>query len=614
MAGAAAAAGTPSGPEPDLEARKRALIRVADPREQLAGARALAAAYEARGRLLDAADTLRLALRDAIELRDPATTALADQAVALCETAADAACEADALFNLGAMDIDAGHLDIALARLTRAMGLFRKVNDLRGAAETRFNASSVRLQLGDAAGALRDLRDVESSFREQGGDLAIYFDLALAEVEIEAGDPAAALAAALRARAALGEPRAHPATEFIETDPRARAESLAGRAYARLGRGPEALAADARAHALAHAPIDIFQTTMLHARTLVDLGRPLEAVPTITQLLATITVAGPIDARDVHRLAARVFKATGRLPAALRETEAAADLDARLHGASLAEAVAASETSIALAERRAETERLARRRDIERVEAAGTLARTRLAAVLTVAGLLVAAGLGAALWRVRERRARETARAHERARVTADIHDTLLQDFAGLAMQLRAAARTAAGEPAPATALRLEDIVIQANRSLAEARHAMLRIRLPAEHDPADLAGAVARWLAAQRPPTGVELTLDAEPDLPPLDPERAEEVGRVLREAVTNALRHSHSPRVGVIMRARDRRIEATVWDQGRGFDVAEAGHQAPAHWGLALMRERIDRIGGELRINSAPGAGTVITAFVPC
>jgi signal transduction histidine kinase len=86
----------------------------------------------------------------------------------------------------------------------------------------------------------------------------------------------------------------------------------------------------------------------------------------------------------------------------------------------------------------------------------------------------------------------------------------------------------------------------------------------------------------------------------------------RIAQEAVVNAARHASATRVAVGFAERDGRVILTVRDDGVGFDLGAPGAD-PDHWGLKSMRERARAIGGILRVETAPGAGTRVTADVP-
>ena len=85
----------------------------------------------------------------------------------------------------------------------------------------------------------------------------------------------------------------------------------------------------------------------------------------------------------------------------------------------------------------------------------------------------------------------------------------------------------------------------------------------------------------------------------------------RVVQEALTNVARHAAVPRAKVEVWAHGNSLGARVADEGRGFvvDAALAGHSS----GLAGMLERSRLLGGQLTIESAPGAGTRLSLDLP-
>jgi signal transduction histidine kinase len=87
-----------------------------------------------------------------------------------------------------------------------------------------------------------------------------------------------------------------------------------------------------------------------------------------------------------------------------------------------------------------------------------------------------------------------------------------------------------------------------------------------------------------------------------------------VMREALTNAVRHSGCELVMMSLEIRDREIVGAVEDDGEGFDLEVAeGTSLSGGLGLRSMRERAGMLGGSLRVDSAPGAGTKVELRVP-
>lgn len=91
----------------------------------------------------------------------------------------------------------------------------------------------------------------------------------------------------------------------------------------------------------------------------------------------------------------------------------------------------------------------------------------------------------------------------------------------------------------------------------------------------------------------------------------------RVVQEAVNNALKHGGADEVQVSLGVRDGGLEVTVQDNGRGFDPRPTGARAQAARvvpgvGLAVMRERVQLVGG--RLDVSPGqAGVRVHAQLP-
>src|SRR5262249_19798280 len=96
-----------------------------------------------------------------------------------------------------------------------------------------------------------------------------------------------------------------------------------------------------------------------------------------------------------------------------------------------------------------------------------------------------------------------------------------------------------------------------------------------------------------------------------PVPAETALGLLRVTQEALRNVGRHAKPRTVDVSLRHVDSGLQLAVRDDGVGFD--SASQRANPHLGLASMRERVQFLGGELDVDSEPGRGTTILAWVP-
>jgi len=87
----------------------------------------------------------------------------------------------------------------------------------------------------------------------------------------------------------------------------------------------------------------------------------------------------------------------------------------------------------------------------------------------------------------------------------------------------------------------------------------------------------------------------------------------RLSLEAVTNALKHAHAKRIAIELAFEPEQVRVCVRDDGKGFDLQNAPPMSSGHFGLFGMRERAEKMKGQLNIQSAPGAGTTISLTVP-
>jgi signal transduction histidine kinase len=112
-----------------------------------------------------------------------------------------------------------------------------------------------------------------------------------------------------------------------------------------------------------------------------------------------------------------------------------------------------------------------------------------------------------------------------------------------------------------------------------------------------------------------VELRFDPELDRVQIDDLQRLALARVVGAAVANAAQHSGAPVVVVTVQRRSDKVEVEVADAGAGFDVSSVAARAvrEGRLGLVGMRERMRRLGGELRVESVVGAGTSVHAHLP-
>ncbi|HEX5226731.1 MAG TPA: two-component regulator propeller domain-containing protein [Bryobacteraceae bacterium] len=213
--------------------------------------------------------------------------------------------------------------------------------------------------------------------------------------------------------------------------------------------------------------------------------------------------------------------------------------------------------------------------------------------------------------RVRQIRLRFAAVLKERLRLAREIHDTLAQAFVGISSQLDAL-ETCLPEHLRPAHIYLDLARRMAQHSLTEARRSVMDLRSAALSD-RDLAAALqsnARHWAAGGD-VNVEVHVDGGfEDLPE---EMEHNLLRIAQEAITNASKHAQATKIEVKLERTERTLNLTVIDDGCGFQIDDAFATMGGHFGLIGIRERAERIGGELRLESRPDAGTEVEISVP-
>lgn len=200
----------------------------------------------------------------------------------------------------------------------------------------------------------------------------------------------------------------------------------------------------------------------------------------------------------------------------------------------------------------------------------------------------------------------------ERQRLAHEIHDTLAQGFTSIVTNLEAAGGALDRDRA---ALRhhLNQALGVARESLSEARRLVWALK-PEPLEEAPLPEALRRLVARWSSSSGVaaEVFVTGEPGSLAAEAEVA--LLRVAQEALANVRKHARAGRVAVTLSYIGGRAVLDVRDDGVGFDPAATSPGSGGDgFGLRSMRERLERAGGALSVESAPGEGTVLSAEVP-
>lgn len=206
-------------------------------------------------------------------------------------------------------------------------------------------------------------------------------------------------------------------------------------------------------------------------------------------------------------------------------------------------------------------------------------------------------------------RVRRLAIMDERERIGRDLHDGIIQSLYAVGLSLEDVPELMADDPAEA-AVRVDRAIESLNLTIRDIRNFIFGLR-PELVEAADLAASIAALADEFRLNTLIDVELDLEAAPPDIPAEARIQLLQIAREALSNIARHAKATRASIGVAVEGDVFRLVVADNGRGFDPGaprDAGHQ-----GLRNMAERAAELGGELSIESSPGAGTRIIVALP-
>ncbi|MGE0451317.1 MAG: two-component regulator propeller domain-containing protein [Vicinamibacterales bacterium] len=218
-----------------------------------------------------------------------------------------------------------------------------------------------------------------------------------------------------------------------------------------------------------------------------------------------------------------------------------------------------------------------------------------------------------AAWRLRIRQVRSqfSLLLAERARLSREIHDTVLQGLIGLGLQCDVIAGELEETPIPATRERLLTVRRDAEEFVREARQSILNLR-SVKLQSVDLVSALRQ--AGERATSGHGISFDMTVNgtFSGRWADAEEQLYRIAQEALANAVRHGSAACIRLELTQEPNAIVLRVTDDGRGFDPSRVV-EANGHCGLISMQERAEAIGGTLTISTSLGHGAQIEVVVP-
>ncbi|MCX6067155.1 MAG: histidine kinase, partial [Chloroflexi bacterium] len=171
----------------------------------------------------------------------------------------------------------------------------------------------------------------------------------------------------------------------------------------------------------------------------------------------------------------------------------------------------------------------------------------------------------------------------ERERVSRDLHDGLAQAIHAISLKAQVAQLMVSRGELETANSNLGDVVKMAQAANTDIRNVIAHLNIPQD-----------RSLLA-------------------MHPVMEEQVLGIIQESLANIRKHSQASAAEVILSVDERSIQLSVSDDGVGFDPRQRLKDGGQHFGVDMMRERVDSLGGRLELNSAPGQGTRLIVFIP-
>jgi signal transduction histidine kinase len=200
----------------------------------------------------------------------------------------------------------------------------------------------------------------------------------------------------------------------------------------------------------------------------------------------------------------------------------------------------------------------------------------------------------------------------ERKRISRELHDGISQTLVGINVHLEALSQEATINPR-----QLKRKIAQTQRMVEKSVaivHDFARELRPTALDDLGLIITLHSFMKDFMKRTGIHVKFTTFAGLEQLNSARRTVVYRVVQEALTNVARHAQASRVGVSIRKLADTVQIEIADNGKSFVVAEAlNAKKNKRLGLLGMRERVEMVGGALRIESSPGKGMAIHAQIP-
>ncbi|AZN43177.1 sensor histidine kinase [Paenibacillus albus] len=195
----------------------------------------------------------------------------------------------------------------------------------------------------------------------------------------------------------------------------------------------------------------------------------------------------------------------------------------------------------------------------------------------------------------------------ERQRLARELHDAVSQQLFAISMTATAVSRTMEKDWERAKR-QVQLIEEMASVAQSEMRALLLHLR-PVHLDGKNLGMALRSLVDELKQKVPMIITLEADPTIK-LGSEAEDHLFRIAQEAFSNSLRHSKAEHLNIFLQQSGSHVRLTLQDDGLGFNLEE---KKQTSYGLLTMEERVNMLGGSLKLITSPGNGVLIDIWVP-
>jgi two-component system sensor histidine kinase UhpB len=193
------------------------------------------------------------------------------------------------------------------------------------------------------------------------------------------------------------------------------------------------------------------------------------------------------------------------------------------------------------------------------------------------------------------------ARVEERRRLSRELHDRALQLLTSARMRLDNCLHYLNSDPA----------ALEKDHAITEIRNLLAENQIEEQMQAGSLERRLKEELSIFSARSGFQIDLQCAIDAHDLPIDIEKELYFTLREGVLNAVRHARASEIRLSLARNQSGFQAKLNDNGVGFIVAAT--EGSSHYGLKGMKERVQKLGGTLDIETAPGKGTRIEIQIP-